>query len=228
MSPWRFFSLIVAAALALPASAAAQSRVGEQWLTAGLAVTPGFFWDSTAPEVGLSRSATVGGLHARLGFQHRAGRRLVMAAEAELGQGWHNASRVAPDGRADSDHHFEWQLGLVGRLLGRDDGTGPTAGLGLHMFRAAYEEAPLQALSGDLRLGWYFWRKDNFVLGELGYAVPFLAGLDLPTQFTEEGPEHQPQSWTLHRFVVGFSYGFRPIRYLMAEAGYETLFGAAR
>ena len=27
---------------------------------------------------------------------------------------------------------------------------------------------------------------------------------------------------------VGFSYGFRPIRYLMAEAGYETLFGAAR
>jgi hypothetical protein len=27
---------------------------------------------------------------------------------------------------------------------------------------------------------------------------------------------------------VGFSYGFRPVRYLMAEAGYETLFGAAR
>ena len=27
---------------------------------------------------------------------------------------------------------------------------------------------------------------------------------------------------------VGFSYGYRPIRYLMAEAGYETLFGAAR
>lgn len=27
---------------------------------------------------------------------------------------------------------------------------------------------------------------------------------------------------------IGFSYGFRPIRYLMAEAGYETLFGAAR
>lgn len=27
---------------------------------------------------------------------------------------------------------------------------------------------------------------------------------------------------------IGFSYGYRPIRYLMAEAGYETLFGAAR
>jgi hypothetical protein len=26
---------------------------------------------------------------------------------------------------------------------------------------------------------------------------------------------------------VGFSYGYRPLRYLMAEAGYETLFGAA-
>jgi hypothetical protein len=27
---------------------------------------------------------------------------------------------------------------------------------------------------------------------------------------------------------IGFGYGYRPIRYLMAEAGYETLFGAAR
>lgn len=27
---------------------------------------------------------------------------------------------------------------------------------------------------------------------------------------------------------VGFSYGYRPVRYLMAEAGYESLFGAAR
>jgi hypothetical protein len=27
---------------------------------------------------------------------------------------------------------------------------------------------------------------------------------------------------------IGFSYGYRPVRYLMAEAGYESLFGAAR
>lgn len=203
-----FCAVLAALLLAAPASAVAQSRVGEQWFTAGMSVTPGFFWDSTAPEVDLSKTAAVGGLHARLGLQHRAARHLVMAAEAELGQGWHNASRVAPDGFATSDKHFEWQLGLVGRLLTRDDGTGPAAGLGLHMFRAAFEEAPLQTLSGDLRLGWYFWRKDNFVLGEVGYAVPFLAGLDLPTQFSEDAPDNEPKNWALHRFLFGFSYGF--------------------
>jgi len=214
MSCWRSSERRLGAATAfvvccvLASTAHAQSSVGEQWLTAGLSVTPGFFWDPTAAAVDLDRASVTGGLRARLGFQHRVASHVTMAAEAELGQGWHSANRAAPDGFASSNHHFQWQAGLVGRFLTRDDGSGPAAGLGLHMFRASLPEAPLQALGGDVRAGWFFWRKKNFVLAELGYAFPFISGLDLPFDFTDEAPDPVPKTWTLHRFVFGFSYGF--------------------
>lgn len=201
------WATFVLAALA-PVTASAQSNVNELWLTAGLSVTPGFVWDDTAGAVGVDRAATTGGLNARLGFQHRVARHATMAAEVELGQGWNSPNRLAPDGLLRNSHHFQWQAGLVGRFLPRDDGSGLAGGVGLHMYRASLPEAAYQALGGDLRAGWYFWRRDNFVLGEIGYAFPLIAGLDLPVDFTGEAPQPAPKNFTFHRFVFGFSYGF--------------------
>lgn len=186
----------------------AQNRVGRQWLTSGLTIAPGLVTDSTAEEVGLDPVVAMGGLRLRLGFQHVISPRFVMAAEAELGDGWVDEARLAPDGQNATSHHFAWQAGLMGRWLPRGDAAGPALGVGLHTYRARLPEAPLQTLSGDLRAGWYFWRDESFVLAELGYAPSFLAGLDLPATFGEDAPQPTPKNWSVHRFVIGFSYGF--------------------
>lgn len=201
---------VTAATIALVSSpATAQQRVGEQALSAGLTLAPGFFHDATANAVGLDDNSGIGGLRLRFGFHHRVSRPLAMAAEVELGQGWHAASRVAPDGFTDNDVHFAWQLGLMGRWIPRADGTGPALGFGLHTFRARLPEAPLQTLSGDLRLGWYLWQNERFVLAEVGYAIPFLSGLDLPNTFSEGVVvDNVDKNWTMHRFSLGFSVGF--------------------
>jgi hypothetical protein len=51
------------------------------------------------------------------------------------------------------------------------------------------------------------------------HSVTFRAGAGLPRGDIDQ--------FLSNSAGVGFSYGFRPFRYVMAEAGYETLFGAA-
>jgi hypothetical protein len=211
MSSSHSLELGLAALLSLAFSASdasAQSRVGRQWLTTGLSVAPGIVTDSTADEVGLSPVSAMGGLRLRLGFQHVIARQFVMAAEVELGDGWIDTARLAPAGLNDSSHHFAWQAGLMGRWLPRGNAEGPALGAGLHTYRAGLPEAPLQTLSGDIRAGWYLWRNDKFVLAEIGYSPSLLSGLDLPATFGTDAPEPTPKNWTVHRFVIGFSYGF--------------------
>lgn len=190
-----------------PAVASAQ-QIGEQWISAGMTIAPGFVTDPTASDVGFDEVSTIGGLRARLGLHHLVSGSLSMAAEAELGRGWFDDNRLAPDGRAPSQHTFEWQLGLMGRFLPSANGRGLALGAGLHTYRAALEEAPLQVLAADLRVGWYLWKEDEFVLAEIGYALPFLAGLDLPGTFSEDAPAFVEKNWNIHRFGIGFSYGF--------------------
>ncbi len=208
MSYSRCFSWLALSFCVFAASeVSAQSRVGEQWLAAGMTLSPGFVHHQRYGST--DRTTTIGGLRARLGLHHLVTSRLVMAAEVELGQGWYNRHRAAPDGYADSDHHFAWQAGVMGRFLFRDDGTGPVVGTGLHIYRAALEEAPVQSLAFDVRPGWYLWKGDEFVLFELGYAIPFLEGLALPTDFSgQPNPDLVEKAWTLHRFAIGLSYGF--------------------
>ena len=189
-------------------AADAQTRVGRQWVTSGLSMTPTLVVDRTADQVGVPNTAVAGGMRLRLGFQHVVSRQLVMAAEAELGQSYFRPTTISPDGRAPASTQFAWQGGIIGRWVPRGDVSGPALGFGLHMFRSALPEAAVQALSGDVRFGWYLWQLENFALLEFGYAVPFLEGIDAPETFGAEGPAFAEQNWTMHRFVLGFSYGF--------------------
>lgn len=201
--------LALAALLSLVAvEATAQNRVGRQWLTTGLSITPALVVDGTGADIGLPGTVVGGGVRARLGFQHVIAAPFVMAAEVELGNAYLPASTVAADGRSDGGAGVAWQVGLVGRWVPRGDVTGPAFALGLHTFRASLPDTPVQALSGDLRFGWYLWRDDSFVLAEFGYAIPFLEGVDAPVAFDGSSTTIADQNWTMHRFVFGFSYGF--------------------
>ncbi len=188
--------------------AAAQSRVGRQWLTAGLTVAPAVVTDSTASDLRLNNNVIGGGLRARLGFQHVISPSFVMAADFEFGNAYFPSSTLAADGFSDGGAGFAWQAGLIGRWVPRGDVTGPALGFGLSTFRASLPDTPIQTLSGDLRFGWYLWHGDSFVLAELGYAIPFLEGVDAPTSFDGTASNIAEQNWTLHRFMFGFSYGF--------------------
>lgn len=209
MSFSRSSSVLAALLLTTVASEAqAQSRVGRQWLTSGLSVSPSLVVDSTAKDASLPGTVVGGGLRVRLGFQHVVAAPFVMAAEIELGTQYFPGSTLAADGTSDGGGGIAWQAGLIGRWVPRRDVTGPALGFGLHTFRASLPDTPVQTLSGDLRFGWYLWRDQNFVLAELGYAIPFLEGVDAPTAFDGTTTTIAEQNWTLHRFVFGFSFGF--------------------
>ena len=196
------------ACLAVASDAFAQSRVGRQWLTAGLSISPAIVHDSSATDLRLAPNVVGGGMRARVGFQHVISAPFVMAADFEIGNAYFPASTLAADGHSNGGSGIAWQAGLIGRWIPRGDVTGPAFGLGLHTFRASLPETAVQALSADVRFGWYLWREDSFVLAEVGYAIPFLEGVDTPVAFDGSTVDVVEQEWTLHRFVFGFSYGF--------------------
>ena len=95
-----------------------------------------------------------------------------MSIEAEIGAQWLDDHTISTEGVRDSGTRLAWQLGVMARWLAFGELTGITAGAGVHFFRIGLDEAPLQVLGGELRLGKYFWREnDTFLLLEFGYAV---------------------------------------------------------
>lgn len=198
-------TLLLVVAVSTPAFA--QSRVGRQWITTGLSVSPTVLTDSNGAAYGASNTVIGGGLRLRLGFQHVIANPFVMAAELELGNQYFPDATLSPDGYSAAGGGFAWQAGLVGRWTPLGERSGPAVGLGLHTFRASLPDTPVQSLAGELRLGWYFWGERNFALAEIGYAAPLLEGLDIPNSY---GLDDDPveKTWSMHRFMFGFSFGF--------------------
>lgn len=192
----------------LPASAQGRHDAKVQFLTAGLVFQPGFM-DSTSSESQASSIAYAQATTIRLGYQHRVAPGFFMSAEVEAGAQYIKEHSATLDARSTpAETAFAWQIGMLGRWVSAESGLAPTLGAGLALFTAGLESAGLQALSFDLRAGTYFWKKDDFALIELGYSVPFIAGLNRPTDFSAEQDPAVPEDWTFHRFSLSFSYGW--------------------
>lgn len=182
-------------------------HVGRQFLTAGLQLEPGILHDPGAEgrEAPARNALNLTG-QVVLGLHHIQSTQFYMSGELGLGLGYFDAHGAAPDGTGEQDLAFAWQAGLVGRWLPWEDQAGWTVGLGAHLYRAFLDEAPLNALAFEPRLGRYVWRDDDhFVLLEAGYAFSFIQGLSLPSPFTreEDAPPYVARSWTFHRWSLG-------------------------
>lgn len=180
----------------------AQPNEGRQYFTVGLSLDPGFMLDSTA-----DTAFTSAGM-AQVGLSHTINRYFFMSAEAEAGVQWMRAHTAGKDGAAPSASDFAWQVGIYGHLLPFGQESGWVANAGIHLFTAHLEDAPLQVLGGELRLGRYIWTTDErFLLVQVGYALPILQGLARPAQYDENDP-WADENWSFHRLSLGFQYGF--------------------
>lgn len=197
------------AALSAPTAARADSVVlpkkGMQYFTFGLSLNPGLLHDDgdgSSTTFGASGMGSVG-LHQILT------RNFFMSAEGQLGLQWLDEHTADKDGAAPASSNFAWQLGLYAHWLPFGEEMGLSSAVGLHLFQAHLDDAPLQVLGGELRLGKYIWTADeSFLLVQLGYSAPIIQGLDQPTDFSGGEDPFEERSWTFHRFSIGFQYGF--------------------
>lgn len=204
---------VVAAVLTIPGAVCAQDvvlpREGMQYFSAGLSLNPGLLYDSNADQFPARDALTAsGGGTLRIGLHQLLTRSFVMSVEGEIGAQWLDDHTATVDGVRESALDVAWQLGVIARWLPLGDAGGFSTGLGAHFFRMALEDAPLQILGGELRLGKYFWQDDErFLLLEFGYALPLIQGLTLPPDFDGTRGEVE-RTWSFHRFSIGFQYGF--------------------
>lgn len=202
--------LVVAGTSEVHAEDVRMPRIGQQFFTLGLNLQPGFVYDRTAPddpEWGVV--APTGAGMFRAGFHQIVSESFLMSADVDIGLQWLNEHTAETTGRAASELAFAWQLALVGRWVPGDDQSGWTVGGGPHLYQAYLADRPLQSLGLDLKAGRYIWRgNENFVLVELGYALPFIQGLNRDNDFGDENPDAVPKNWTFHRFSISLQYGF--------------------
>ncbi len=198
--------LLVALLLPLEASAFTPPKVGKQYLTIGLSLQPGFLSDSVEREN--PTPAFAQGTMLRLGLHHVVASQLYMGFEVEAGSQYMNEHTASADGAAPSSSSFAWQLAFLARWVPAGDDGGFHVGGGLQWFNLSFGDEGIQVLGLDVRSGWYLWRRDDFALFEVGYVVPFISGLDLPTDFTGDSEPPITKTWTLHRFMISFNYGW--------------------
>jgi hypothetical protein len=202
---------LLAAVAALPTPAHAQSVVlpkeGMQYFTAGLSLNPGILHDSGNSNRG-SQSAVAAAGMGQLGVTQIITRTFYMSAEAQVGLQWFDEHTADQDADASSSTSFAWQLGLNMQWLPLGEELGLVTSGGLHLYQVQLDDAPLQVLGGELRVGKYIWTADEeFLLVQLGYTAPLIQGLDRPTEFDATN-EWEDRSWSFHRFSIGFQYGF--------------------
>lgn len=205
-------TVVLAALLALPSVAQAESvklpKKGMQYFTLGLSLNPGFLYDGTAETRGVPNASMAAASMAQIGVTQIVTRTFYMSAEGQLGLQWLNDNTAAKDGSAPSSTNFAWQLGLLMNWLPLGEELGFVTTGGIQLFQAHLDDAPLQILGGELRVGRYIWtEKEEFLLIQAGYTAPFIQGLDRPTEFGE-GAEWSDRNWSFHRFSIGFQYGF--------------------
>ena len=189
-----------------------EARFGQRFKSVGFASQPGIITDPDRAEVAASWGSFV-----TFGLHHVLHPHFMMAAELGLGMQWLDAHSIAPDGVANEEKAFAWQVGLTGRFLPMRDLEGLTLGAGLHIHGARLEEAPLQQLAAALSAGWIFWRgarRPQFALVELGASLPIVQGLRLPdaqvvlADGTNDAPMLAASNWSLLRALVSIQVSF--------------------
>lgn len=203
-------TLVTAVLLAPTAEAGPlETRVGNQYLTVGMHLQPGFVRDATVPAGSdwNTTAATTSGM-VRFGFQHVLTLPFTMSAELDLGTVWFDEHTLSSTGAADSGYALAVRVGLTGRWYFLEEAEGPSLGFGIHARWDMLADATYNSFAPHLRLGWTWWQLDRWLQLEIGYTTPAIAGLSLPTDFTGEGPETAPQDGRVHRFSLGFNVGF--------------------
>ena len=205
-----FFGIVSFTAASATAEKVHLPRVGQQYLSVGLTLQPGFLYDETTPDArNWSSVAATGAGTTRFGFHQIVSETFLMSAEADLGVQWMNEHTAQTQGRADSELAFSWQVGLQGRWLPFGERAGWAVGGGPHLFNAHLAERPLQSLGLGLSAGRYIWESDeDFVLLQLGYSIPFIQGLTQGNDFQTQDDSRVPKDWTFHRFTLSIQYGF--------------------
>ena len=185
-------------------------RVGQQFLSAGLSLQPGFLYDEAPPAARqFNTVAPTAAGTSRFGFHQILTEQFMMSAEADLGLQWFNDHTAHVDGEAASELAFAWQIGLIGRWLPFGERAGWTLGTGPHLYNVYLSGQPLQSLGLDLRAGRYIWQgTEKFVLFEIGYSLPFIQGLQRDNDYVTESDRGVPKNWTFHRFTLSIQYGF--------------------
>lgn len=205
---------IILASLFLALLLVSESALGQgrhdakvQFVTAGVSFQPGWIQSNAPGEDSTSSYAQATTI--RLGYQHRVAPAFFMSAELDLGAQYVRSHSATLDARpTPSETALAWQIGMLGRWVSGESGVAPTAGVGLFLFNAGLESASLQILSADIRSGLYIWQNEDFAMIELGYSIPFIAGLNRPTEFSADQDPQVPETWTFHRFSLSFSYGW--------------------
>ena len=207
---------LILGGIAWPASAWADApvsmaRFGQRYITVGFTTQPGLSFDEDEPPTDAHRATTLSfGNSLKLGLHHLLHPRFTMSAEADLGLQWIDDHTIARDGVADSERAIFWQLGLMGRFIPSGDLSGFSLGMGMHMFHARLEDAPVRALDLEMRLGWLIWQGETdprFVMLELGWGLPFVSGFKLPEDFGAE-PVPLDNDWSWSRGVIAIQTSF--------------------
>lgn len=209
------FAAVLAAALLLTAGDAAAEeihmpRVGQNYVSLGMSLQPGFVYDDSTPEARSWRSfATTGGGSIRGGFHQIMSRAFIMSAQADIGLQWLNEHTLQTQGRADSELAFGWQLALRARWLPFGERAGWSLGGGPQFYTAYLNDRPLHSLGLGVDVGKFIWQgNEDFLLLEFGYEVPFIQGLRQSSSFATPGEDRAVKDWTFHRFSLSLQYGF--------------------
>jgi hypothetical protein len=202
----------VALGVCAPSAAVAgplETRVGQQYLTAGFFLQPGFVNDPTVPTDPNwnENAATVAGV-GRVGLQHVMALPFTMGLEIDVGSVWYDEHTLDTTGAVDSETALVFGVGLTGRWFPLGEAEGPSVGFGAHARWDLLADVTYNTFAPHLRLGWAWWQADSFLQLEVGYSTPVIAGLNVPTDFTGEGPELPEQDSRLHTFSIGFNVGF--------------------
>jgi len=207
-------ALLTAALLVTPDEAAAEDihmpRVGQNYVSLGMSLQPGFVYDDSTPKERSWRSvATTGGGTIRGGFHQIMSRGFIMSAQADIGLQWLNEHTLQTQGRADSEFAFGWQLALRARWLPFGEQAGWSLGGGPQFYTAYLNDRPLHSLGLGVDVGKFIWQgNEDFLLLEFGYEVPFIQGLRQSSSFATPGESRAVKDWTFHRFSLSLQYGF--------------------
>lgn len=175
---------------------------GRQALTLGLSLNPGVLHDPDAAD------ALTGAGMGQVGLTQIINAHFFMSAEAHAGVQWMRPHTAAKDGAAPGASHFAWQIGVYAHWLPFAQAHGWVVNAGIHHFQVHLDDAPLQVMGGEVRLGRYLWSDDErFLLVQVGYSLPIIQGLSRPDEFDPDDA-WADENWSFHRFSLGFSYGF--------------------
>lgn len=180
--------------------------VGRQFLTLGAEVRGGPVLDYRTDQLGAS---TTLGPRGRIGLQHILSSRLSMNIEGAAGATWLAAHPMAPDGQADAEVAFDFNISILARYMAIGPTRGWTFAGGIHYRRAGLRAGSLLQMGLDARLGYNVWTDDErFFIVELGVHAPVFEGLSMPQRGVDQTDDDPDDRWYQPSASLGVQWSF--------------------